>query len=311
MDRHNKNWRYWAIPLLTMAILAGVMLLPACTANSSESSGMITTYPTVGSFNRISVSGSVEVSVNIGQSQSVSITTEKDFLQSVQMKVSDDTLYIDTTRNFLPPDRPLIEITIPELYSVSNYGLLSDVSITGDNEDVLEINASGMGKTELEGAIVGLVVDKSSSGDILFHNMTIDEEILIRMSGEGDMELENVSAKRLDVRKVEGGDIKLKDIQVDGDIELKVGGWGNIEGSGTAGNLIIRKMFSYGDIVLSDLFVTKDVDVEMWDSGDVVVYPGEQLTGTNSSMSDLIYIDSPDLVVSVQNTGSGKVKKME
>lgn len=289
-----------------IALLVTIVSLPLLGCASGT---VAEEHRSVGDFTNVSSTASAIIRIDVGKTKSVRITASRSVLKSVLTKVSAGTLYIDTTDDFLPPDRPVIDITIPRLDSITTSGIAEgDLSVADLTSGIFGLEQDAPGRVEIGGELDGLIVSKSGSGDLLLHNLTIDGDANIDMAGEGDMRLEDVNAGTLVIRKDEGGDIELRNLNVDGDLTLDVaGGWGEVEGGGTANNLIIRK-FGFGDILLSDM-VSQNVDVRMWDSGNVEVCPAQSITGFNAGDGDLVYVaSSPTLNVDVNNTGTGAVR---
>jgi hypothetical protein len=293
--------------LATTLLVSGVLFtFTACSGNST-----VTQKISVDDFTSISSSGSVVVRVSVGNPKAVVVTGVRSAVDATAIRASGGTLYISTTSDFLPPDRPVIDVTAPSLDSVTTSVLGSgDVSIAGFAGGAFYLTQGGVGRVEIGGDLDGLVVDKSGSGDLLLHNLDVSGEIQVRMTDQGDMHVETVDADTFTINKDGMGDVDFKDLAVKGDLTLEVmDGFGNVTGAGAANNLIVRS-FEYGDILLSNFLVSQNTDVRMWGSGNVVVSAQQSITGFNDGDGNLTYSGPAGLQASVQNTGTGTVTPM-
>jgi hypothetical protein len=156
---------------LVMALLLVVILaLTGCNARVTGSGDLITETREVSNFDAIVLSGSGEVVVTQGESESLSIESDDNIMEHVESKVENGTLKLGfkTGINFISPTHLVFQVGVVEL---------SNLSISGSGE----IESDMIDTTRL-------VTKVSGSGDILISELTASE-VLAEISGSGEIYL--------------------------------------------------------------------------------------------------------------------------
>jgi len=144
----------------------------------------------VSDFNRISLSGPIDLVVKQGSTQSVTVRAEAPMYAELEYKVSNKEFEIgyDNVRCFETNYGVEILVTVPELKEISVSGVSmieSDGQLILDN---LDINVSGSAEVALEGEAE--TCDIEVSGTIEVYNFGfVNQKTTIDISGSADMEI--------------------------------------------------------------------------------------------------------------------------
>lgn len=185
-----KNSKVFFIALTAMALLP----MMACGRVHIESSERYVTKPVtqkLGSFDKISVDGSVDVEFTVGNSRSMEIYGADNAIQYVDLSVRNNTLYVSMSNDvqIYGKSRLTVLVTAPTLTEVSISGS-GDVEVLGRCNTLTDVSISG-------------------SGDIDVRNLKVDS-FTASVTGSGDIELNNLTAKNASLRVSGSGDIEVR-----------------------------------------------------------------------------------------------------
>ncbi|MBK7106768.1 MAG: DUF2807 domain-containing protein [Ignavibacteriae bacterium] len=141
----------------------------------------ITEIREVDSFQKIDVSGNFDVLVEGGKDQNIEIFSESNLIDFIKTKVKNNTLHIYSKENLRPTKKMLISISIPELRAINCSGA-NNVQAKAVTSNNFEIDLSGAGSVEIEGATNYLNIDLSGAADLIAKDF-ISENIKIDVSG--------------------------------------------------------------------------------------------------------------------------------
>jgi len=170
------------ILLVSIAILA----VTACDANIVRGSGdLITETREVSNFDSIALSGSGEVVVTQGGSESLSIETDDNVMEHVKAEVRGGTLELgfDEGLNLISSTRLIFTVGVDDLSELSISGS-GDIESDKVDTDSIKVTVSGSGDVQI-GTLVANAVEAriSGSGDVDLAGETTTQDITINGSG--------------------------------------------------------------------------------------------------------------------------------
>jgi len=134
-------------------------------------------------FSGISFRGIGEVKITRGNTQRVAVTVDDNLLELIETRVDDGVLSIGHQANFNSSIGLLIEVTLPEISSLSVSGVGS-VTLVDVDTDELEIQMSGVGAVKGDGQVRDLTVRVSGTGSADLAEL-LAENVTVRVSGVG------------------------------------------------------------------------------------------------------------------------------
>ncbi len=214
------------------AIIMGI-ILNSCIFISGKrvegSGNVITQDRPVTGFNAVQSSGSFDVYLSSGSSQSVRIEAEDNLQPYIETSIDGSELEIDTKDGYrLRPNKPVkIFITSPDFNRVRLSGsgdIISQNQITGNDKIELGVSGSGNIKVNLDAPAVDAEMSGSGninlsgqakkfegslsgSGNIMASDLKT-EETSIRISGSGNADV--FASAKLNVRVTGSGDVRYK-----------------------------------------------------------------------------------------------------
>lgn len=138
------------------------------------------------SFDRVSISGSGTLEINIGQPTKIEITTDDNLLQYLQTDVSSGKLAIRSTRS-INPTKLLYKVGASDVREIACSGA-TDVSVHGVNNAELALRGSGATDMEIDGQTKRLIVKISGAGDLDAAKLKA-EEVVASISGSGNIDV--------------------------------------------------------------------------------------------------------------------------
>lgn len=138
-------------------------------------------------FSEIDVGGVVEVRAAIGPTASVSLSGDSNLLPLVKTEVTGDSLRISTTRSVRPKNPLVATIVAPKLTSVSSSGA-SKVTLEGIDNEAMRLGCSGVCDLTAAGTTGQLVVELSGAGDVRLERLAA-KTASVKVSGAGDVAL--------------------------------------------------------------------------------------------------------------------------
>lgn len=252
-------------------VLAVVALLPmaVCGRTHVKSSDYFVTQPVkqkLGSFDKISVIGSVDVEFTVGNTRSMEIYGADNVIQYVELSVRNNTLYVNLSNdvNIYGKTRLTLLVTAPTL---------------------TEISVSGSGDVEVLGRCTTLTgIDLTGSGDVEVRNLNV-ASFKATVAGSGDVELNNLTAKKVDLSLTGSGDIEVRGTADKATYSVK--GSGDID----AEHLVVRELtasvLGSGDI---ECYAEESLDATVSGSGEIS-YRGNPAKVNRSGRESSIHRD--------------------
>jgi Putative auto-transporter adhesin, head GIN domain len=171
---------------LAMAVVMAAVPFAALAADFSENRAL-------DPFTKISAEGRVDVIVNVGAPQKVTVTANKEkFLAGTSTRVRNGTLVIDTEDNnsffnWLSSYDIKVYITMPALEAVSHDGM-GDVDIHGIDSEMLTLSLDGMGDITASGTCGHGDFSINGMGDLSAMKLKC-KTVKVEMNGMGDAEV--------------------------------------------------------------------------------------------------------------------------
>jgi hypothetical protein len=192
---------------LVLLLLVAILVVTACNASIIKGSGdLITETRQVSNFDSIDLSGSGEVIVTQGGSESVTIETDDNVMEHVKAEVVGGTLQLgfEEGLNLIDHTRLIFTVGVDDLESL-------EISGSGDIEsDMIET-------TRLDVTISG-------SGDVQIDDLMADE-VKAKISGSGEIDLAGEAATQ-DVTISGSGKYRAGDLRSES-VEVNIGGSGD------------------------------------------------------------------------------------
>ncbi len=147
----------------------------------------------VDAFSSVSVDGMMDVTIEVGEEQSVSITTNKQrYLDDITTSVRDGKLFIDfdLDRNFFSLFKNIdieVHITVPSLEGIELNGL-GDFEIHNVNSENFRAELDGMGSIDIDGTCDSATFIIDGLGDLNARGFECKSVRLV-MDGMGDADI--------------------------------------------------------------------------------------------------------------------------
>lgn len=199
----------------------------------------------VGNFNRINVSGPIEVLITQGNSTTVKIEGDENLLKYIEVKNDDGELNIKTKRrhNLRPRSALRVHLSAPNynFFGVAGSGKIRSLTQINNNDE-LRIEIAGSGTVELKVNVPSIDSEISGSGTVILNGTTrnfkneingsgdvrafnlLSENTELEIAGSGDAEV--YASKQLNVKIAGSGDVAYKGNPV---VKQSTAGSGNIK----------------------------------------------------------------------------------
>ena len=168
----------------TVFAISLIFILAAC--NTAKGNGNVTVEEhDVSDFNRIDFSGTGELFVSVGETESLTVSTDSNLHNALEISVRDETLHIGTKNGTIinNPTELVYTITVIDLESLEISGS-GEVTIESVNTENFDLESSGSSAVILETVDVeSLNVDISGSGSIRVAGEA--ESVNFEISGSG------------------------------------------------------------------------------------------------------------------------------
>ncbi len=310
---------------LTVLILA--MMLSSCTYSqlfdSVKGTGMsIDRDFNVTDFKGIDVSGGFDVTLVQGNTESLTLTAQKNLFDHITVEVYNGTLKVYTRNNLMATQPMKARITFKSISNlkVSGGGDVTsetpvnvealDVYISGGgdfssviNSEELKCHISGGGDAEIGGKTKSYNLEVSGGGNI--KSAVNASVIYCRIAGGGDLYLRNEDkTSEADIDINGGGNIDMK-INAE-KLKCSVTGGGDADLYGQASEFEIT-INGGGNLKARDLS-TNITSFNVSGGSDIHVNASKELSGHISGGGDVYYSGNPEKV-SVDARGGSKVHK--
>ena len=191
---------------LTFLIL--VIIFAGCVNSKTGSGNIISNTRNVASFNVISASGSVNVTLQKGP-QSVVVETDDNIMRYVETTVSDNTLKIRLKNiNNLRNATVNVYVTAPVLKDIdasASAEIESKGSITSDSE--IELKASSGSKIQMDLDAPSVKADASSGGSVIVSGRT--RNLTAKSSSGSNVNALSLKAENATANASSGGSVKV------------------------------------------------------------------------------------------------------
>ncbi len=211
----------------SFALLAATSLATGALAAPAERR-----FPVTG-FEKVSASGSENITITTGKAASVVATGPQERLDNLDIRVDGSTLRIDHKKNsnwnWGSGDQVQITITMPALTGLHASGS-GDILADSGSGPAFEGSLSGSGNLKI-GRITSpqVTLRTSGSGDIMAAGQCTNAKVSI--SGSGDMMLAGLACTNVDIAISGSGDVAA---HATGDANIRISGSGDVKITGGA-----------------------------------------------------------------------------
>jgi hypothetical protein len=181
-----------------LILILPVVILSGCGFHKIRGNGdTVSKKLSVTDFNSIDASGAFRIIVGFGDTPSVEIITDSNLMKFVEVKVSNEKLYLSTRKNVKPTKSLTVKIITPTLYSVDLSGANTMV-VNGIDSEVLALDISGAAEADLTGRVDLFKVDLSGAADLNAENL-VSKTTKIQVSGAANATVNVSNALYADV----------------------------------------------------------------------------------------------------------------
>lgn len=164
----------------------------------------------LGSFDKISLAGSVDIKIEQGGTESVTIETDENLAQYIITVIENGALSIHTKEDvYLKPTKDIVvHVSCKSLKAISSGGSGDVKTVTKLTGDVLSVSQGGSGDYKLDLAVEKLKISKAGSGDFTITGSV--EEMKISSAGSGDVKARELNCQSADISSAGSGDFILR-----------------------------------------------------------------------------------------------------
>ena len=173
-------------------------------------------------FDKIVLNGSADVNIVVGETQSVEVRTESDYMSRVKTEVKGNTLYISQEGRHWRNVNVTLEVRVEDLNGIIIDGS-GDFDVINLDSDSFELAINGSGDVNLSGNSVSYDVEIDGSGDVTLSGGC--NSMVVDVDGSGDVDAENLKCKTVDLTLEGSGDI---DAYVSDELVLTMQGSGDV-----------------------------------------------------------------------------------
>lgn len=243
----------------------------------------------VATFTGINIHIPGKVYLTQGTPQKVELEGDKDLLAKIETNVSGGTLKIEQAsqwHNMNWNGREIITyITVENIHNINLSGSGELIGQTKITSEDLDLKVSGSGSIQVE--------------------VNVAHSLDANLSGSGKLDLKG-SCKKIDSHVSGSGRVKL-DASISDRAEFEISGSGKIEASGSANS--VKASISGSGKVLGANLETTSCEINLSGSGDVEINVKDSLDAHISGSGTVSYKGNPSHVNS-NASGSGKLRKM-
>lgn len=166
--------------LTVVSFVTGNSLLPSLPqffVKVNGSGNLRTERRDVPNFTGIKVGGATNVEINVGDAQSVEVTTDDNLLEVTKTYVKNDTLYVERKGKIWTSTPLRIRVTVPELKRLNLSGA-SRAELKNVLADNFELDLSGASKVSIEGEAATFIVDMSGASNLDADNFKASKAVV-------------------------------------------------------------------------------------------------------------------------------------
>lgn len=141
----------------------------------------------VSTFSRIVIEGAMDLTVQVGEKQKVSVTTDRDYMSRVTTEVEGDTLIISQEGRRWHDKEVDIEISVRDLSALVIEGA-ADAEVTGIDSKSFLLTIDGAGDVRLGGTCGDAEYEINGAGDIDARNLKC-KTLKVTINGAGDADV--------------------------------------------------------------------------------------------------------------------------
>ena len=213
-----------ALTLLSAGLLSA-MLVTGCGVRFDDGPSATQTR-SVAPFQRVTVNGSTDVNVRLGDRTSVVVHGGRTVIDDVRTEVRDGTLVVERTDDdtlTLGGDDLRVDVVVPRVDAAEVHGSGDlDVDLDGRTVDALDLAVQGSGDVHARGRVGTLHAAINGSGDLQLRSLRADDAaVSVQGSGDADLRVE----RALDATIDGSGDI---DYAGDPEVRSDVAGSGDL-----------------------------------------------------------------------------------
>ncbi len=138
-------------------------------------------------FARVKVVGSTDVSVVVGDEQTVHVSADDNLLPVIKTEVIDGELVVSSDESYFTSIGVTVNVTVTALEGVSVTGS-GDVVVVGVDAEAFDVRITGSGDVQVSGKAEQLTVTVAGSGDAALFGL-ISREAVVTVDGSGDVEV--------------------------------------------------------------------------------------------------------------------------
>jgi hypothetical protein len=204
-----------------------LILFLLCACNVIRGSGnVVTETRTVSGFDKVSLTGSMELFLTQGEQESLEIEGEDNIIAVIETEVRGDTLHIgvkeNTTTNPTEPVRVYLTMTEIAGLEISGASSISAESIVSDR---LTLDVNGSGSVNIDSlSAASLVVDISGSGIVEVSGQAAEQVIII--GGSGEYQAADLESEVVDVNVSGAGETT---VWVNQSLSAEISGSGSVD----------------------------------------------------------------------------------
>jgi hypothetical protein len=221
--------------LLAAPLLCSLALAPATAQAATSGSGRSATQArSLGEFQAISLTGSMDLTVRQG-AQQVQVQADDNLLPLLETSVESGktgaTLVVRWKKgeSLYTHSKVLITVTVPKLAAVHAAGS-GDIHVEAFSTPALQLSLSGSGDAKLDGLKTDdLAVSISGSGDVSAKGTAT--KLSISIAGSGDVRLTDLRADDVDVSIAGSGDAA---VNAQKTLNVRIAGSGDVSYTGSA-----------------------------------------------------------------------------
>jgi hypothetical protein len=188
--------------LLLFPVAVAALAFAGCSIG--DDGPAVTQKRDVADFTRIDNRDSVDVRLQVGESQRVRVRAGEKVIDDVRTEVRDGTLQVTFDHDGWGGDDVVVEASVPELTGIAASGS-GDVEAKGIDAKAIEVRSDGSGDIWLEGTAGRLALDMDGSGNAELAALTA-REARVAVDGSGDADVR--AGEQLDVTVDGSGDVR-------------------------------------------------------------------------------------------------------
>jgi hypothetical protein len=211
-------------------ILASVWGAWGCDLGQDGNGERVEETREVAAFSRVRSNSELDVRLVQGPEQALNISLDSNLIDLVRTRVSEDTLYIDTSEGIGEMvDGPHVQINLPAITAAKLAGSGSMQLLFDEPGLPLDLYLSGSGSMRFEGKAAAIGAFLSGSGDIRLAGEASDAQL--GLSGSGSIDGRHLMTESADIDLSGSGDVSA---HAQSSVRVALTGSGNIDVYGGA-----------------------------------------------------------------------------